>query len=310
MSFSVPQRFRSRLKQIEKRGDLFGILFILPPVLFVLFFIGAPALYTVYLSLHDLTLLQTSGEFVWLENYFGLVDEPAFLDSIWTGIIFAVGSVFIQVLFGLVLALMLNREFRGSSLARTLAIFPYLVPTIAVATMWRWMFQPINGGFVNGYLTHFGIVDESISFFGNPDLAMPTLIFASSWKYMSFALLIFLARLQAIDRNLYEQAKISGASSWQMFRDITLPQLRSAIFLVVLLRLVWMFNKFDIIWLLTQGGPIGATETLPVYIYRITFNKFQLSAGSAATIVLFLFLVGFALVYFWYFEPSKEVETR
>jgi multiple sugar transport system permease protein len=310
MSFSATQRFKSGLKEIESRKNLFGILFILPPVLFVLLFIGAPALYTMMLSLQDVTLLQTDGAIVGFQNYSELLAQAAFWNALYTGVVFSVGSVFIQVLFGLALALMLNKQFFGSSIARTLAIFPYLVPTIAVATMWQWMFQPINGGIVNGYLLQWGVIEEAISFFGDPALAMLTLIFASSWKYMSFALLIFLARLQAIDRNLYEQAKISGASSWQMFRTITLPQLRSAIFLVLLLRLVWMFNKFDIIWLLTQGGPVGATETLPVFIYRITFNKFQLGIGSAATIVLFLFLVVFASFYFWYFEPSSEVATR
>jgi multiple sugar transport system permease protein len=108
---------------------------------------------------------------------------------------------------------------------------------------------------------------------------------------------------------MYEQAKISGASIYQMFRDITLPNLRSAILLVVLLRGMFMFNKFDAVWLLTKGGPLGATETLPVYIYRRTFFEFDLALGSAAAINLFLILAVVATVYFWYFKPSKEVAT-
>lgn len=299
-----------RLKDVEVSSTQFGLGFVLPAVLFVLLISGLPILYTLYLSVHDVGLLSPAGEFNGLANYAEVLSRSAFYSAIWRGVEFAVGSVVFQVLFGLLLALLLNRSFKGDSIARTLAIFPYLVPAIAVSTMWRWMLQPINGGIVNGYLLYWGIIEQPISFFGSATLAMPSVIFANSWKFMSFAFLIFFARLQAIDDRLYEQAKISGASLWQMFLSITLPQLRSAIALVVLLRFIWMFNRFDIIYLLTSGGPLERTTTLPIYIYETTFQSYDLGFGSAATIILFGILSAFALLYFWKFQPSDEIETR
>lgn len=299
-----------RIKNVELTSTQFGLAFVTPAILFVLFVTGLPILYTVYLSVHDVGLLAPSGDFVWFNNYLEVLSRPDFYASIWRGVVFAGGSVAFQVIVGLILALLLNRSFRGASIARTLAIFPYLVPTIAVATMWTWMFQPINGGLVNGYLLHWGLIENPISFFESTTLAMPSVIFANSWKFMSFAFLIIFARLQAIDRRLYEQAKISGASLWQMFWSITFPQLRSAIALVVLLRFIWMFNRFDIIYLLTTGGPLDATTTLPIYIYDTTFQNYDLGFGSAATMLLFAILSIFAMIYFVKFKPSSEIETR
>jgi multiple sugar transport system permease protein len=298
------------LKNVELSATQFGIGFVTPAILFVLLVSGVPILYTLYLSVHDVGLLSPAGEFIWFNNYLEVLARSEFYAAIWRGVVFAGGSVAFQVIVGLLLALLLNRSFKGDSIARTLAIFPYLVPAIAVATMWRWMLQPINGGLVNGYLLHWGIIGEPISFFGSTALAMPSVIFANSWKFMSFAFLILFARLQSIDPRLYEQAKISGASLWQMFWGITFPQLRSAIALVVLLRFIWMFNRFDIIYLLTTGGPRGSTTTLPIYIYETTFQSYDLGFGSAATMILFAILSIFAIVYFWKFKPSSEIETR
>lgn len=292
----------------QTRMNIFGITFIVPSILFLILLAGVPVAFAIQISLHDVTLFSQDGAFVGLQNYIALYQNNAFFEAIWTDLVFTVGSVGFQVIAGLTMALALNRSFRGVSLARTLALFPYLVPTIAVALMWKWMLSPVYG-VLNAYAIKFGIISESISFFGEPSLAMPMVILASSWKFTSFTVIIFLARLQSIDERMYEQAKISGASVYQMFRGITLPSLRSAILLVVLLRGMFMFNKFDVVWLLTNGGPLGATETLPVYIYRLTFFNYELALGSAAAMNLFLILAVVAVVYFWYFQPSKEIET-
>lgn len=292
----------------QTRMNLFGGTFIVPSILFLILLTGIPVAFAIRISLHDVTLFSTDGAFVGLQNYSELYRNNAFFQAIWVDLIFTVGSVGFQVIAGLTMALALNRNFRGVSLARTLALFPYLVPTIAVALMWKWMLSPVYG-VLNAYAVEFGIITESISFFGKPDLAMPMVILAASWKFTSFTVIIFLARLQSIDERMYEQAKISGASVYEMFRDITLPSMRSAILLVVLLRGMFMFNKFDVVWLLTNGGPLGATETLPVYIYRLTFFNYDLALGSAAAVNLFMILAVVAVVYFWYFQPSKEIET-
>lgn len=293
----------------RQRNLAFSLIFMIPAIVFIGILVIVPVAFTFYLSVTDATLLSQTQSFIGLDNYTQLFQSSDFKQSIWLAIIFAASTVVFQIVLGLAFALALNRDFRGASVARTLAIAPYLVPTIVVALMWKWMLHPITG-VVNKYLVHFGVVESGIPFFGTTELAMPTLVMASSWKFIAFAVIVFLARLQAIDETMYEQAQISGASVIQRFWSITLPNLRSAILLVVLLRFIWMFNKFDIIWLLTSGGPVESTTTLPVYIYRITFLRTELALGSAAAINLFVFLVAAATVYFWAFRPSQELGTR
>jgi multiple sugar transport system permease protein len=299
-------RLTAKAREVFK--EHFGIIFMIPPSLFLVLLTAIPVVYGFWLSLHDIGIFTIQGEFIGLQNYRELYTRPAFFDSLWIGLYFTALSVGVQLVIALALALILNRDFFGSSVARTLAIFPYLVPTIAVVLMWKWMLSPVHG-VVNIVLQNAGIISESISFFGNPGSAMLAVVIASSWKFTSFALLILLARLQSIDQTMYEQAKVSGASAVQAFRTITLPNLRSAILLIILLRGIWMFNKFDIVWLFTKGGPVNATRTLPIYIFRTTFFERDLGIGSAAAINLFMMLVVVAAVYFWYFKPSQEVET-
>jgi multiple sugar transport system permease protein len=159
-------------------------------------------------------------------------------------------------------------------------------------------------------LIRFGLVEEGIRFFSSTELAMPMVVLAGSWKYISFIALVLLARLQSIDDSLYEQAKVSGAGRLRMFRDVTLPNLRAAILVVVLLRLIWMFNKFDLIYLFTYGGPLNATETLPLYAFEVTFGNLNLGMGAATSMVMFAILSVFAIIYFIVFKPSQEIAAQ
>lgn len=296
------------LNDYSKKNQLFGFILFLPALLFLGMFILFPILYVFYVSLYEFHLLASEGTFIGLDNYIELAINPDVHNALFTGIIYAGGSVSFQVLIGLFLALVLNQKFFGSSFARTLAILPYLVPVITVVLMFRWMTSPLYG-IINEIGVSSGLIADPINFFGNPDLAMASLIVASSWKYISFCVLVFLARLQSINDSLYEQAKISGANIYQMFRTITLPNLWNAILLVVLLRVIWMFNKFGDIWLFTRGGPLSKTTTFPIYIYETTFLEFSLGQGSAGAILLFVILSVVAIVYFWRFKPSQEIET-
>lgn len=303
-------RLRNRLTTTDQRSrkSRFGILLFAPALVLLTSLFLLPIAYIFYLSLHDIGILEATGEFVGLGNYGELFTDGAFQHALWVGTVYAAGSVAFQLLLGLALALLANKSFRGVSLVRTLVIFPYLVPMIAVVIMWRWIANPVYG-VLNYALTSTGLVAESINFFGSLDLVMPALIVASSWKYTAFVSLILLARLQAIDETLYEQAKISGASTWQAFREVTLPNLKNAILLVVFLRSIFMFNKYSSIWLFTEGGPLSATTNLPIYLYERTFHQFELGTGSAAAMTLFGILICFAIVYFTLFNPSEEIET-
>ena len=138
---------------------------------------------------------------------------------------------------------------------------------------------------------------------------MPSVIMATGWQYGSFAVLLILARLQSINPRLYEAARTCGAGSWRCFFDVTLPNLRTTLLLIALLRGIWMFNKFDLIWIITQGGPLKVTETLPIYTYRIAFRDFDFGRAAAACCLMFLILLAVSVVYFRFFNPTREVEV-
>jgi len=292
----------------SKRDELWSLTLLSPAILFLIVFVIVPVVWIAYLSFHTVSLLEISGTFVGFSNYVEIISSPETRNALWVGTVFAVGSVVFQLIIGLFLALTLNRQFRGSGVVRTFAILPYIAPTIGVVLMWKWLLNPIYG-LVNKIGVSWGLFADPINFFGNPDLAMPALIVGTSWKFISFVILILLARLQSIDDSLYEQAKISGASQYQMFRTVTLPNLWNAILLVILLRLIWMYNKFGVVWLFTGGGPLSRTTNIPVLIYETTFQSFNLGKGSATAMLLFVILAIVSIFYFWYFEPSKEVET-
>lgn len=299
---------RDWVQSWNARKNIFAIITFAPGILFLLGLFVVPTLFTINVSLYDASVTQNEA-FVGLANFINVVTDEAFYNAFVNGTVFAVGSVLVHLILGLVFALLLNRTFKGSFGARIAALFPYLIPTVIVMTVWDFMLNP-SFGFVNELLIAGGIVDSGIAFFASSELAMPALIFVNSWKYTAFAVIIILPSLQSIDSSLYESAKISGANRIQMFRDITLPHIKNALFLVVLLRTIWMFNHFDIIWLFTRGGPFNSTENLPVFIYKLAIVRGDLGAGSAAALVLLSVLIVFAVVYFRLFQPSDVVESQ
>jgi len=286
-----------------------GYLYLLPAgILFVLIEI-VPIGYAIWMSFHK--KLEFSPEMKWngLENYFFILQSDEFWGSLFKGGIFAGASVALQLILGLLLALILHQSFAGRGLFRSLVLLAYFIPTIATALIWQWICDP-SYGILNRLLVNFSLTSTAINFFSNPQWAMLMVILVNAWNYTPFVIIVLLARLQTIPTSFYEVAKIEGASSWRRFFDITLPHLRSAILLVVLLRGIWMFNKFDLIWLLTSGGPAGKTTTLPILAYFVTFRQSNYGQGAALSVVMFLILIIFAFVYFRYFKPEKEIEVE
>lgn len=291
------------------RNNIFGFVLFLPTFLVLAGLVLFPVLYVIYLSMLEISIFETSGTFVGVQNYIEMISESSFQAAFGRGVIYAFFAVMFQLFLGITLGLLINKSFRGVTLVRTIAIFPYLVPIIAVVIMWQWILNPVYGA-VNLWGVELGLINESIAFFENGDLALPSVIVFGSWKYQAIVTLVILARLQAIPGSLYEQAKVSGASALQRFFYITLPNLRSAILLMILLRGIWQFNQFAVIWLFTRGGPYGTTTTLPVYVYKKSFISYELGAGAAGTMVLFILLAIASVFYFWYFQPSEEIETQ
>lgn len=245
-----------------------------------------------------------------LENYRLVLRGNEFWPALGTTFAYTFFGAVGAILLGLLSAQLVNTKFLGKSLLRGLLLFPYVAPVIAVAFAWTFFLDPFSGT-VNALLLRFGVVENAISFLSertialtvagaevNVPLALTTVIAFDSWRYFPFAFLFILARLQAIPAPLYESADVDGASPYQKFFHITVPQVAGVIGTLFLLRFMWTFNKFDDVFLLT-GGAAG-TQTLPIQVYDNAFGRADIGAGAATAVLLFLFLAIFLTVYFRY----------
>jgi multiple sugar transport system permease protein len=256
-----------------------------------------PVAYGIWISFHDKHAFFPRQRFVGLGNYLYLLYDPDFWASLWNGTVYALVTIVLQVVLGVATALVLNESFRGRNLVRGLVLFPYMIPTVVAVILWKWLLNN-QFGLINYVLVEIGLIEQPISWMGRSYI-MVTLIFISVWQFFPFVVLAVLARLQTIPEELHDAAKVDGASVLRRFYHVTLPQLRSVLFVIVLLRSIWMFTKFDTVWLLTQGG--GAEKyirTLPVYAYLRTFNFYQAGMGAAIAVVMFLILVAATVIYF------------
>lgn len=292
-----------------QRTTLWITAAIAPALILLILAAYLPILYALSLAFYEKSAFRPQVDWAGLENFRWLLRQKDFWSAMQKSVIFTVGSVAFQLAFGLFFGLLLNQAVRGRSVMRSLVILPYLLPTIVIGLVFRWIFNP-EFGVVNQILLSSGLVDRPINFFGGLDAAMPSIILATGWQYGSFAVLLILARLQSINPRLYEAARSCGAGSWRCFVDVTLPNLRTTLLLIALLRGIWMFNKFDLIWIITQGGPLKATETLPIYIYKIAFRDFDFGRAAAGCFVIFLILLVVSFIYFRFFNPTKEIEVN
>jgi multiple sugar transport system permease protein len=279
---------------------------ILPTATIVFGLILFPALFSIWISFHDIGLDNLNhvfnAPFVGLENYAKVFSDYAFkfqgLQS-WgaavTSVVYSFAGTTTTVLVGLAAALLLNRPFRGRGLARAVFLFPYVAPIVSVAFVWRWILDPRPSGVLNDLLLRAGLIDLPKAYLATRGLALVLIILIDAWRYFPFAKLMLLARLQAIDPTLYEAADVDGAGNLTKFRYVTLPELRYVLGAVFLLRLMWTFNKFDDIFLLTGGG--FGTKVLPILTYEFSFRLFDFGRGAATAMILLAILVVFMIIY-------------
>jgi multiple sugar transport system permease protein len=280
----------------QQRDLAFALACVAPTVLLVVGLICYPAIYNAWLSLQRRELFATTGVFVGLENYRYLLAHPELWRSLWNGVVFAGGSVSLQTVLGVGLALLLNRRFHGRNLVRGALLFPYLLPSVVAILVVRWMLNDLYG-ILNAWLIQLGLIAQPIAWLSSPGLTMLSLIGINTWMFYPFVMICVLARLQAIPGELYEAGRVDGAGPVGQFWHITLPQIRSTLAIVVLVRTLWMFNKFDTVWLTTQGGPFGSTQTVPVMAYIRAFQLYELGRGAAIGLLLCLVLMVMFLAY-------------
>ena len=285
-----------RMRSLDARYGLLGALLIAPTVLVFCTVIVYPLISAIYLGLFSIYTPTMEGEWVGLDNYRRLLASGEFWRSLANNLIWTAGTLTLQMVFGILVALMLHRNLAFRALARSLVLFPYFLSTVVAVLVWRWLFNDLYG-VLNHLLLWAGIVDLPVDWLGSMPNAMISLIFVGAWKYFPFVVIAVLARLQAIPDELYEAASIDGAGAWARFTDVTLPQLRDVLIVVVLLRTVWDFKEFDLIYLLTGGGPIIGTQTLPLMVYKEAFALNQMGGASAAAVLMMLVMLLFMSLY-------------
>ncbi len=315
MSVQASPSKHRRWSSIHAQETRLAWALILPTALIVFGMVIFPAIFSVWISFHDVGLKELQNVFkadlVGLDNYRAVVNDFAFKyqglrnwGAAVTSIVYSFASTILTLLVGLVAALLLNRPFRARGLARAVFLFPYVAPIVSVAFVWRWILDPRPSGVVNDILMSLGVIDRPEAWLAKRGLALFLVIVFSAWRYFPFAMLMILARLQALDRTLYEAAEVDGAGELAKFWYVTLPELRYVMGAVFLLRLIWTFNKFDDIWLLTGGG--YGTNVLPVLTYQFSFKLNNLGKGAANAMILLLILVVFLVFYVLFVMRNVE----
>ncbi|MBD3884163.1 sugar ABC transporter permease [Phormidium tenue FACHB-886] len=276
---------------LESRERRAGWILIIPALLLLALVYAYPIGRSLWLSLFNQNLgTELQQVFTGLDNYGRMVGDGRFWQSLWNTVVFTVCSVVLELIIGMGIALVLNQSFRGRGVVRTIAILPWALPTALIATTWAWIFND-QAGVVNDILLRLGLIETGINWLGNPLPAMLSVIIADVWKTTPFISILLLAGLQSIPGDLYEAHLIDGATPWQSFRQITLPLLMPQILVAGLFRFAQAFGIFDLIQVMTSGGPGGATETVSIYIYATVMRYLDFGYGAALVVVTFLILV-------------------
>jgi ABC-type sugar transport system permease subunit len=257
-----------------------------------------PLVWTLWESLHvhDLRMPWRGRPFVGAANYVEIAADLRFWQALAHTAFFTAATVVLELALGLGLALVLHRPFRGRGLLRTAALLPWAIPTVVAGLLWRFFFEAGRGG-ANGVLLALGVADEPLVWLGHPWLAWLPILLADVWKTTPFVALLLLAGLQGIDAELYEAARVDGATPWAQFRHLTLPLLRPALLVALLFRTLDALRVFDLVYVLTGGGPGTATEPLALYTFTSLLQNLRFGYGAALSAVIFLLAFGLALVY-------------
>ncbi len=274
---------------------LMAWVFVAPALLFLAATLALPLASAVSLSLQDMRSVGTTGDWVGLANYRELLTDGGFWHSAWLSLVWVLANAVLQTALALVTALALHQRFPGVRVARTWVILTWIVPTVVVVMIWRWLFST-SGGIVNPLLMQAGVTERPVGFFATPWTAFATLVFINSWRWFPFIALMLLAGLTRIPDELHEAARIDGAGPWKRFTRITWPLLKPTLGVLLVIGTLLSFNVFDIIWLMTAGGPAGGTQTLPVLIYETAFKSYRMSEAAAVAVLTTVFLMGFAIV--------------
>lgn len=279
------------VKKKYKKGDfLSALLFLSPTLVIFTAFILFPVFFSFYLSFHSWNMFSGDTTFVGLENYSRMIQDAEFWQVLGNTAVYTFGTIPMNMALSLWVAYLLNKKLKGKKFLRTAFFAPVIISPVAAAVIWRWMYDP-NFGLVNYLISFLGI--GSINWLNEPTAAMFALIIMGVWKTFGINMILFSAGLQGIPDNYYEAAELDGAGKWAKFYHITIPMLAPTTFFIMIMSMISSFQVFDIVYVLTSGGPMGSTKVLVFYVYEYAFKFFEM--GYASAISYFLFAVLFIL---------------
>ncbi|MBI9050195.1 MAG: sugar ABC transporter permease [Anaerolineaceae bacterium] len=297
-----------RIKSIPKTRNFFSArkltpyIYILPAGIFLISIIGYPILYTVIMSFQDFTLstfVSKQADFIGLVNYQAIFSNPKFFIALRHSITFTVASIFFQFIIGLGLAILFSKSFPLRNIMRGLMLSGWQIPSVVTGTIFLWLFN-LDYGLINYLLTTLNIVTEPIGWLTRGDTALITVILVNIWLGIPFNTMLLSAGISGLPEDVYEAATVDGANFWQKLVHITIPLLRSTIMAVLMLGFIYTLRVFDVIWIMTKGGPGDASEVLPTFAYRMSFISFNFGQSAAVSVIMLLILLVAAALYLKY----------
>lgn len=281
-AFVAPQRSPAQRWWNRYRA---GIFFVLPALLLYLIFVGFPFIQTIYFSLTDWNGVRPTKNFIGLANYQEMIRDPLLWKSLRNNVTWVIIGTIAPMAIGLMLAMLLWRKPRGFNLFRTIFFMPQVLSAVVIGIIWSWIYNPLFGN-LNKLLKAVGLGDLARGWLGDPSVALYAVLLAAIWAEVGFVFVVFLAGLQNVSKDLLEAATVDGANGWQRFKDVTVPQLSNVINVVTALLLIGGFNVFDIVFVMTGGGPANATEVIATLTYKEAFTQNRVGYASALSLVM------------------------
>lgn len=278
-----------------KRATPYFLLF--PALLFTVFVLAYPLVQNLINSVHSVSLVRGTGDWVGTGNFEKVFRDSVFWLAFWNTFVYAAVGTILALVVGLAFALLLNLKVGSiTTVMNAIYTIPWVISPVVAGFAWKWLLND-NFGIINHWLVSLGLVNEEITWLGSADTALVCVIIARIWQFYPFAMIMFLAGLQSIPDEQYEAAAVDGATAFQKFFHITLPNLQSVTAVLLLLGMIWSFNDFNIVFVMTRGGPINASMVLPVLVREFSFVQFDLGKGSALSVFVFVLLIVLSLFY-------------
>lgn len=292
----------------NRNDRVLGYLFILPSAILLSIIVLYPFSQVIFLGFYEKDTLLPEKTWVGLDNYLAFFQYPDLVNAFKNTLVWTAGSVALEMVVGMVTALLLHQTLKFRTLARGVVLFPYLLPTIVAVLVWKFMLSG-QVGIIASTARQLGFTEAPTSVLARPETAMLGVILVGTWKFFPFVVIALLGILQSIPSDRYEAARVDGASWWQEFAYITLPAILPVLMLTTLLRTIWTFDKFDIIYQLTGGGPIQATTTMAIYVYYEMFTQFNQGRAAAVAMVMFLMMLSMTLVYTALYDRAERAQS-